>query len=607
MAPKAKDPAWVHADVNEGLMYCKYCHKLIRGGGIFRLKQHLAGIRGQITPCDAPLKVIGHIREEMIKVLEKLEEDKARQKEIEDEIGRRRSIAQMREANPTFDYEGSSSIPSTNVRDPFHYVPPPRESENTMSGPKGKKKKTIQSYFTPPPKSGSDSAHASQVQPPQMQPTLDDHWKKQYRDIAYEYIARWWYDADIPFNAARSPYYQPMWDAIVACGRGFKGPSMHDLRGSLLHKEVASIEEYLTDFKLSWAKTGCTIMSDGWSDGKNRSIINFLVSCPQGTMFLRSIDASDRVKDANLLFELLDEVVMEVGVANVVQVVTDNASNYVLAGKMLEEKHKTIFWTPCAAHCIDLMLEDIGKQEWIKNTVEHAKSITKYIYNHSWVLNLMRKNTNGREIIRPAITRFATHFLTLQSMISQAKNLQKMFSCDEWNASQWSRKQDGKDTKKKVNDATFWKKAIELVKIAEPLVKVLRLVDGERLAMGYIYEAMDQAKEQIRAAYKDRVAKYGPIWEIIDHRWNNQLHRPIHAAGYFLNPRYHYRAQLGEDLTGEVKDGLYECLERMISSESEQLEIHQQISAFTRATGTFGKNLAKIARDVDEPGNNFNV
>jgi hypothetical protein len=136
-----------------------------------------------------------------------------------------------------------------------------------------------------------------------------------------------------------------MWDAIIACGRGFKGPSMHDLRGSLLHKEVTSIEEYLTDFKVSWTKIGCTIMSDGWSDGRNRNIINFLVSCPQGTMFLRSVDASDRVKDAKLLFELLDEVVMEVGVANIIQVITDNASNYVLARKMLEEKHKTIFWT----------------------------------------------------------------------------------------------------------------------------------------------------------------------------------------------------------------------------------------------------------------------
>ena len=102
------------------------------------------------------------------------------------------------------------------------------------------------------------------------------------------------------------------------------------------------------------------------------------------------------------------------------QVIIDNSSNYVLAGKMVEAKYKTIFWTPCAAHCIDLMLEDIVKHEWIKNVVEHAKYITKYFYNHSWVLNLMRKHTGGKELVRPAITRFATHFLVLQSLLSQA-------------------------------------------------------------------------------------------------------------------------------------------------------------------------------------------
>ena len=68
------------------------------------------------------------------------------------------------------------------------------------------------------------------------------------------------------------------------------------------------------------------------------------------------------------------------------------------------------------------------------------------------------------------------------------------------------------------------------MKLAEPLVKVLWLVDGERLAMVFIYEAMDQAKEKIKRAYKDKVAKYGPIWIIIDERWNNQLHHPIHIA-----------------------------------------------------------------------------
>ena len=121
------------------------------------------------------------------------------------------------------------------------------------------------------------------------------------------------------------------------------------------------------------------------------------------------MDASDQVKDAQLLFHILDDVVEEVGVENVVQVITDNASNYVAAGKLLEDKHPTIWWTPCAAHCLDLMLEDIGKIECVRKCVEQAKSITRYIYNHSWVLTLMRKCTSGKELASPAITRFAAN------------------------------------------------------------------------------------------------------------------------------------------------------------------------------------------------------
>ena len=87
--------------------------------------------------------------------------------------------------------------------------------------------------------------------------------------------------------------------------------------------------------------------------------------------------------------------------------------------------------------------------------------------------------------------------------------------------------------------------------------------------MGFIYEAMDQAKEQIKTAYKDRVAKYGPIWAIIDERWNNQLHCPIHAVGYFFNPRYHYKALEAGALGGEVRDGLIDCIDRTVPMKSD--------------------------------------
>jgi hypothetical protein len=44
-----------------------------------------------------------------------------------------------------------------------------------------------------------------------------------------------------------------------------------------------------------------------------------------------------------------------------------------------------------------------------------------------------------------------------------------------------------------------------------------------------------------------------PIWEIIDQRWDNQLHRPLHAAGYYLNPELHYSLDFKADW--EVKKG----------------------------------------------------
>ena len=126
------------------------------------------------------------------------------------------------------------------------------------------------------------------------------------------------------------------------------------------------------------------------------------------------------------------------------------------------------------------------------------------------------KMTDGTEFVRPAITRFATNFLTLQSLIQQMANLRKMFSCDEWNASQWSKKAEGKDVVDKIYEKTFWKKAEEIVLFSEPLVKVLRMVDGDKPTMGFIYEAMDQAKEAIKEAYGGKRQKYMPLWRIID-------------------------------------------------------------------------------------------
>ncbi|KAL4377320.1 hypothetical protein GQ457_02G039950 [Hibiscus cannabinus] len=185
------------------------------------------------------------------------------------------------------------------------------------------------------------------------------------------------------------------------------------------------------------------------------------------------------------LYGLVSSIVDEVGESNVVQVITENGSNFVAAGALLMAKYLHLYWTPCAAHCIDLILKDIG--------------------------------------VIPVIDRDPGEKRAIDTILMPS----------------------------------FWNGIVYALKLSGPLVCALKLVDGEKNpAMGYIYEAMDCAKEAIAASFKGNEAKYFEVFKMIDKRWECQLHRPLHAAGHFLNPEYFYD-NLQLQRCEEVVDGLH--------------------------------------------------
>jgi hypothetical protein len=130
----------------------------------------------------------------------------------------------------------------------------------------------------------------------------------------------------------------------------------------------------------------------------------------------------------------------------------------------------------------------------------------------------------------------------------------------------------------------------EVVAISEPLVKVLQLVDGDKPTMGYLYEAMDRAKEAIRGYYdnkgEDGFQKRLQIWGVIDQRWNNTLHFPIHAARIYLNPAFSYSFGFRFDV--EVMEGFLTCVDRMVLSHEERAEISKETEIYRMSGGTFG-------------------
>lgn len=266
---------------------------------------------------------------------------------------------------------------------------------------------------------------------------------------------------------------------------------------------------------------------------------------------------------------------------------------------MLEAKRQHLYWTPCAAHCIDLMLEDIGKIPEFKLTLKKAMSVTAYTYVRPGVVNMLRQFTGHMELCRAGITRFATAFLTLQRMMKLKNELRKMFSSDSWTQSKWSKEPEGKKVAKVILAPKFWASVLYILKIYGPLVRVLRLVDGEKKpAMGYIYEAMDRAKEAIMKSF-DKEDRYEDIFEIIDKRWECQLHQPLHAAGYYLNPEFFYAN--GGEVAEEVNSGFIRSVERLIPDPMVQDKISMELELYRKAEGTFGFNMAKRQRSLLAP------
>jgi len=296
---KSMDPGYKYGTkLNPGdnvTWKCKFCSKILKGG-ILRMKQHLASGYRSCTECmECPPEVRLEVQAYM------------------------KAKADLKASNQI-----APNVTELDCDDDCEEL----DCENL--GDKGvKRKKTkgpMDMYVTK--KKAPASIGGKQAE-------INKASDKVMRDKACADIARFFYDAGIAFNAATYPSFKGMIQSIGQYGAGMKEPSMHEIRVPLLKNEVEATLKEMENHKKEWVEKGCSIISDGWRDSVvQKDIVNFLVNSPRGSMFVKSMDVSEVVKDSILLYKLLDDMVEEVGEKNVIQVVTDNASNYVKAGKI---------------------------------------------------------------------------------------------------------------------------------------------------------------------------------------------------------------------------------------------------------------------------------
>ncbi|KAL8151849.1 hypothetical protein V2J09_021657 [Rumex salicifolius] len=196
----------------------------------------------------------------------------------------------------------------------------------------------------------------------------------------------------------------------------------------------------------------------------------------------------------------------------------------------------------------------------------------------------MRKYTMKKELLRLAITRFTTTFITFKSLHDQKANLRKMFTSDDWRKTKWAKEVRGKSCVKITLMESFWKNIVFALKLAGPLVKVLRMVDSDKPSMGYIYCAIDRVKEAMLKSFNGQEEKCKKAIDIIDKRWECQLHHPLHAAGYFLN-----------------RISFMMILKEFLQTQKDQDEVQDEFPKYINGEGLFGRHIAIRAREKNSP------
>ena len=199
-----------------------------------------------------------------------------------------------------------------------------------------------------------------------------------------------------------------------------------------LDHEKAKITHPLSKMTNSWNERGLSIVSDGWTNVKGKPLISVLAVYVSGAIFLSSYDYSDKFKTDTNIVESSLETIERIGPYNVVQLITDNATNCKAAGAIIEDKYPNIFWSGCLVHTMNFLMHDIIKNKqpqfkWLGDLYKRGKKMIRFITNPSNTHGLFRTHSKS-ELLKIAKTRFASYYLTFKRLLKVRDSLVVMVS-----------------------------------------------------------------------------------------------------------------------------------------------------------------------------------
>eukprot|EP00267_Zea_mays_P045107 XP_020397349.1 uncharacterized protein LOC109941222 [Zea mays] len=292
---------------------------------------------------------------------------------------------------------------------------------------------------------------------------------------------------------------------------GVKLPTGREIDGKYLDENVKEFQKEIDKWKIEWNEFGATLMCDSWTGPTQKSIINFLVYCNGMMYFLKTVDATREVQDHKFIMQEIKNVLKIIDPENVVQIVTDNGSNFKKACKMLSREtieYKHIVWQPCLAHTINLMLKDIGKWAHHEAMIQSAQRICSWMYNSSSLHSMMKKAIRG-ELVKWNATRFGTNCMFLESFMRRKDKFMVWFMSPEFRHSRYFLTEMGRYAFDNITNVEWWENMQYVLDEVEPLYVFLRFADQEKSpTLGEVLMQYTNTKHTYQSKFENDSARY---------------------------------------------------------------------------------------------------
>jgi hypothetical protein len=416
----------------------------------------------------------------------------------------------------------------------------------------------------------------------------------------------------LPASIVESPRFIALIECAKTAPASYHVPSRKDVCTRLLDETTDRLRAEEAPLRAACIQHGSTVISDGWDDIERSHLINFLVATMKGAFFDGTVKlTSEDSENAEAVAKLIIKEIRHVGALNVVQVVTDTCSVMKAAWKIIEKELPWITCTCCAPHVLSLLLKDIAKIGAVKGVLENVRKVLNRFWGRKrWCRMKLREvalRNHGKKLglYRAAPTRFAGHVREMGRMLRLKAELKYIVDLPQYRQMDFRKKRaDDADADDDVegeggiraillNEMGFWEPMVDALKVMTPVVKLLRLCDGEMPAMGKIYARMFDLVERTKTM---KVAWANDAAKLISSRWE-YLHSHMHAAGYALDPEFMEHTSNWDTATS---NGVLEVIERLCLRDAIQDNKEGHTNPFEMITTTSDVVVEMVAKCEEE-------